>query len=404
MKNKLIFVCFIWPLICSCLNIQRLTSAFISIGFSQFIAYTNLILIILGFFFIIKDRGELSKTAGLWFYFYLLYYCLGIIASGIYGFENPEVSLLASLVPLIYFIGFYFFLSNQVYFSLFTKVITISYVLSSFITILLFKINYDFDKGGFYLYKLDRAGGAFADANNASFVSILAFLFFQKFYVAKNTIQKIFKISILLVIFYSIFITLSTTGLFIFVLVFILTNYKLLKGFRVLLFSAIVVLFYFGLFLLKDNYNQLNLSDNQIKKVDNIVNVLTLNTDKIDSSERGELVQNLLYYVNQKPLLGNGIGFSSFMRGHNTYIGVWGDAGIITFLFFLFMLIIYLVKTLLLKNHIKFFCLSLLTTIYVFMLTLQTVINQSYVIVVFAFLGYIIDKRELLESKIQVNK
>ncbi|WP_159023880.1 O-antigen ligase family protein [Formosa sp. L2A11] len=396
MKGKAVIICFIWPLICACLNIQLLTGVFISLGVSQLIAYSNVLLIMLGVLVIMKDPGELSKTAKLWFVFYILYYSFSLLASGINGFENPDYSMIATIVPVIYFVGFYYFLRNETYTKMFFKVITICYVISALLTIFFFKINYDFDDLGIRPYALDRAGGVYADANNAAMVSILAFVLFQHFYIAKNKIQKVFKIFLLLVIVYSILITLSTTGLFIFVLVFIITNYKSFKGLRLLLLGVLLMLFYAALFARKQFYGHFNLSVRQIGKIDNIYNVLTFNTAKIDSSGRSELLQHLLHYVYQNPIFGNGIGFSTYIRGHNTFIGVWADAGIITFLFFLALLILYIVKSLKLNITLAIFCLSMLVTMYIFMLTLQTVINQTYIIVLFVFIAYIIDRKKLI--------
>ncbi|WP_299782660.1 hypothetical protein [uncultured Formosa sp.] len=396
MKGKAVIICFIWPLICACLNIQLLTGVFISLGVSQLIAYSNVLLIMLGIFVIMKDPGELSKTAKLWFVFYILYYSFSLLASGVNGFENPDYSMIATIVPVIYFVGFYYFLKNEAYTQLFFKVITICYVISAILTIFFFKINYDFDDLGIRPYALDRAGGVYADANNAAMVSILAFVLFQQFYVPKNKLQKAFKIFLLLVIVYSILLTLSTTGLFIFVLIFIITNYKSFRGFRLLLLGVLLMLFYAALFVREQFYSHLNLSIRQINKIDNIYNVLTFNTEKIDSSGRSELLQHLLYYVYQKPIFGNGIGFSTFVRGHNTYIGVWADAGIFTFLFFVLLLVLYLFKSLKLNVTLAIFCLSMLVTMYIFMLTLQTVINQTYIIVLFVFIAYIIDRKKLI--------
>ena len=52
-----------------------------------------------------------------------------------------------------------------------------------------------------------------------------------------------------------------------------------------------------------------------------------------------ELVMKLINnYVYKNPILGNGIDFAISQRAHNTVIGAWADAGIFTFIFFLFML------------------------------------------------------------------
>ena len=167
----------------------------------------------------------------------------------------------------------------------------------------------------------------------------------------------------------------------------------------VLLFVAIA-LFYGGIFTLKSQANGLNLSEAQVDKVENIINVLTLNIDEIDSSGRGHLVQNALYYLDKNPIFGNGIDFAISKSAHNTYLGVWLDAGIFTFLFFLCLLFYFFFRSLTIRSNLKLFAMSILITLYVFMASLQTVINQPYLIVLFAFVGYIIHYSEMNEEQL----
>ena len=158
-----------------------------------------------------------------------------------------------------------------------------------------------------------------------------------------------------------------------------------------ILFGVSIALFYVGIFALKSQTKDLDLSEAQIDKVDNIINVLTLNLDKVDNSGRGKLIENVLKYLYENPILGNGIDFAGAMRGHNTYVGVWVDAGVFTFLLFIFILIYYFAKTFTLRLDLRFFAMALLIVLYVFMVSLQSVINQPYLIVLFVFIGYLID-------------
>src|SRR5690606_8563543 len=83
--------------------------------------------------------------------------------------------------------------------------------------------------------------------------------------------------------------------------------------------------------------------------------------------------------------------FSVIMRAHNTYLNIWVDAGIFTFLFFIFMLCFYYLKAFSLYPEQRYFVMSILTALYVFMFSLQTVINQPNLIVLIVLIGYIID-------------
>lgn len=392
MNKFIVSICFYWPLFCSSLNIQNWVASFISINMAQVIAYSNVSLIILGVFLLKRNVGQLSQTNKIWLIFYLIYYCFALLASGINGFISP---IIASLIAPVYFVGFYFLLSDPYQFKLFSKILTILFVISSIFTIYLFKINFSFDNSGILAWNLDRAEGLYGDANNAALSSIIAYILFDNFYNPSKLFFRVIKILILITLFYSLFITFSTTGLFAFVIIFYITNYKFFTGIRFVFFGVAIVLFYVGIFTIKSQTSNLDLSRAQIVKIDNIINVLTLNVEDVDNSGRGDLIENIMHYLYENPILGNGIGFSVVLRGHNTYIGIWVDAGIFAFLFFLFVLLIYLLKTLTLDLHLRFFSISLLVVLYIFMVSLQTVLNQPYLIVLFVFIGYIIDYNKL---------
>ncbi|MCL8005996.1 O-antigen ligase family protein [Gelidibacter japonicus] len=388
MNKLIIYICFYWPLINSCLNIQNFIAKFISQNIAQLIAYSNVLLIILGIFLIKRNAGVLSRMNRLWLIFYIIYYCFGLLAAGVSGFKSP---ILATLIPVIYFIGFNFLLSDRTQCRMFFKVLTISFVLSALLTLILFRLNFTFNVGGIYEYDLDRASGVYGDANNAALASIIAYVLFDKFYNPSKLLFKGFKAMMLLLIFYSLFVTFSTTGLFVFTIVFFLTNYKFFTGLRLALFGVSIVLLYVGIFSLKSQTKDLDLTKTQIAKVDNIINVLTFNLQDVDNSGRDSLFEHILYYLYKNPILGNGVDFSAAKRGHNTYIGVWVDAGILAFVFFLGILFYYYLKSFSLDKPIRFFSLSILIVLSIFMISLQTVLNQPYLIVLFPFIGYIID-------------
>lgn len=392
--NKLIAPVFFYlPFAISCLNIQGIIAEFISSDLGQLIAYLNLALIVVGVLLFRKNIKTLSSTNRFWFAFYILYYSFGLLASGITGFET---SIIATLVPVIYFTGFYFLLSNREQFRMFFQVITICFVISSIVTIVFVKLNMDMKTGEVLKgWDLDRAGGITGDANAAAHTSILAFLFFNQLYNPLRFVFRVLKTFILLILFYSLFLTFSTTGLFVFTIVFFLINQKFFTGLRLFLFAAILGLFYIGVFALQSQAQNLGLSNAQTNKIENITNLLTLNLDKVDNSGRAELLQNVLPYLYENPIIGNGVDFSVAMRGHNTYVGVWVDAGVFTFLFFIFMLAYYFLKALALNPKIRFFTISILIVLYIFMISLQSVINQPYLIVLFVFVGYLIDHNKL---------
>ncbi|WP_179019466.1 O-antigen ligase family protein [Winogradskyella forsetii] len=401
MSKFIVYICFYWPLFSSCLQLQGVVYKVAGETISQIYAYANLALILVGLFLFRKNIETISATNKWWFVFYTMYYCFGILATGISGFKP---SITASLIPLIYFIGFYFLLSNKKQFELFFKVITFSFVISAIITLILIKLNFNLGSGGVYTRELDRAEGLYGDANNAALAGIIAFILFDRFFIPRNFISKVFKALFLLLLFYSVFLTFSTTGLFVFTIVLFITNYKFFTGIRLIFFAVLIALFYVGIFALKSETKNLDLSEAQIVKIDNIINVLTLNLDKVDNSGRGDLVQNVIQYIYENPFLGNGVDFSSYMRGHNTYVGIWVDAGIFSFLLFLFILCYYFFKIFSLEKHIRFFSMAILIVLYIFMVSLQSVINQPYLIVLFVFIGYMIDYNKMNEGHLDFFK
>ena len=388
MNKLIVYICFYWPVVCSAINIQGLVNMFISNSLSQLLAYFNLILIIAGIFLVKKEPSNFSKTNKIWLIFYICYYSFSLLASGIHGFNY---NILATFVAPIYFIGFYVLLSDPDQLKPFLKIMAISFVIASFLTIYLYNIKFNYGDPNILASRIDRAEGVFGDANNAALVSIIAYILFNKIYNPSKNIFRACKILILAILFYSVFLTFSTTGLFVFTVVFFVSNYKYFTGFRLVILGVLITLLYIGIFSIKSQTKDLDLSAQQIHKIENVINLLTLNLEKVDSSGRGELLENLLPYLYENPLLGNGINFSMAMRGHNTYIGVWGDAGIFTFLFFIFMLCFYFLKTFSLDPEQRYFSMSILIVLYIFMLSLQTVINQPNLIVLVVFVGYMID-------------
>jgi O-antigen ligase len=363
-------------------------SKFISPAMAQLLAYGNLLLIILGIFLILQKTETKSKSSQLWFVYYILYYAFALLATGMSGFDT---SIIATLIPIIYYIGFYFLLSNEKQLKIFSRVITFSFAASAIVTVIMFKMNFHLSSGEIFSRDLDRAGGLYADANNAALASIIAYVLFDKFINPTKLVFKIIKIVVLITLFYSLFLTFSTTGLFVFTIIFFITNYKFFRGIKLIFLGVAIILMYVIIFSLKSEIKNLDLSDAQTDKIENIVNVLTFNLEEVDNSGRSDLLENVLYYLYENPLIGNGVDFSIVMRGHNTYIGVWVDAGIFTFLFFLFILFYFLIKSFTLKLNLRFFAISILVVLYIFMFSLQSVINQPYLMVLFVFLGYLID-------------
>ncbi len=392
MPRKLALFCILYPWVFSALNLQGFVSWYISLALGQLIAYVNLVILVAGLTYFIKENGTYSKTARMWVFFYLVYFFFGLISS--IEFNRFEY-LFRSIIPPTYFLAFFVFLRNPINRNLFLKILTFAFVLSSFFLVLFYLIGYDVDKLGTPEWGIDRAGGLFGDANNACLIAILTFILVHMNYRAKNLKHVVLRLVLLTFIFYSIFITFSTTGFFIFSIVLGLLNYKFFTKSRILLIPIVLPIFYAVIANLDVITEGVNLTRLQRVKIDNIVNLVTFNTTEVDSSGRNELLERLLEYVYENPFIGNSIGFGNSMSGHNTIIGIWADAGILALLSFLILLGVYFVKAIKSSLYTRYFSLSFLITLSIYMLSLQTVINQPYLMAIFVYLGYLLDKDEL---------
>lgn len=389
--KKLINFCFLYPLTASALNFQGWVSMFLSQSYGQALAYGNLLFICLGFVLLIKKQEKTTRTGSLWLPYFGLFYIFVCIAS-IVNYDN--FALLASLVPVIYCIGFLSFLRFQDHIRNFEIVLTVAFAIANTLLIYFVLINFDIDfyqKGIKIDYGLDRAQGIYGDANNAAFVAILGFIFTHKCFVPQNKFQLVLKLIILSISAYALFLTYSTTGFGVFMIAFALLNLKYLNKTRL----AILPFFLVGFYMLLINMSLLlegfNLNKQQQNKIDNFVNILKLDFDNVDSSGRDLYVQELFNYIAENPIMGNGLDFGAHHHGHNTYLSIIADAGIFPLLLFIFLLIRYIKNSFLIDKTNRYYALAILQGFILFMLSLQTVINQAYLLAIFIYLAYYID-------------
>lgn len=387
--KKIIFFCFYIPLFLNVQNAQVFIAKFNSVSNSQFFAYLNIVLLSIGAFFLIKKKQAFSPLIKAWIVFYICYYTFSLIANAVLGTEPP---ILRTLAPLSYFFGFAILLSIPEQLRPVSKVLAISFFVSCILLIIFQRYNFSLDHDGVYEYQLDRAGGVYGDANNAAVAAILSFLFLKYSFVAKTKFQLLLKTLALLVSAYAFLLTFSKTGFMVFFIVLCLTYHKFFNIKRILfslIFIPIAVFFTINWALTTGV-----LSREQKSRIESLVNLATFQTQKVSFSDRDVLLKNMMSYVYKNPYLGNGLELNVDIRGHNTLIGVWADAGILTFLVFIGVLIFYIKKALVSPDEIKYFALAVFTTLYIYMLSLQTIINQGNLMAVFVFFGYILYNKE----------
>ena len=347
----------------------------------------------MGGFALLKVSNKFNGLIKAWLFFYGAYYCLATLGNAIFGTEPYK--FLVSLIPVSYFISFSILLSIPEERKPFARLATITFLFTTILTILFAYFNISFDVEGLTDVDLQRAGGVFGDANNASVAAILTFLLVKYCYNPTKRFHKILKNIALLLSVYAVALTFSKTGFLIFALVLIITYRQLLSPKRIM-FTLIILppLLYFA-------YNWAvsgsSLTLVQKERVQTLVNLVTLNTDQVDYSSRDVLLKNMFGYIEQNPFIGHGIQFSNSIRGHNTIIGIWADTGIIGFLIFLAVLAYFFKKAIEASGWYRPFAISVLITICMFMITLQTIINQPYLMVMFVFIAYLVNMEEVEE-------
>ena len=295
-----------------------------------------------------------------------------------------------TVVQLVYLFSFLIFFKKKSNRDGFLNTMILAFFLYNVLTIFLFHIGYDAGSNTFLPFGVNRAEGMIGDANNSALISIIGYIFLYTHYYPKI---KILRYSALILTIYSLFITFSTTGLFIFVVVIAILNNKFFTKER-LLFSVILIpLIYICLINITFLVEPLNLKELQMMKVKNIENLLSFNFNQVDSSGRDDLVLQTMGYIYDNPFTGYGIGFGSETRSHNTFINIWADSGILALLTFVGVTLLHFFRAFKLKIYEKPLVFSILMTLLIFMFSLQTVINQPYIIVLYIYLGYFIDEK-----------
>lgn len=392
-RRVIVILLFIFPWVFNGLNLQGWISHVISFSLGQFFAYLNVILIILGIILLPRPKFPFfSKTAKLWIFFFFFYYFLSVLAS---VFQSNPLVILPTLVNIIYFTGFFFFLRFEKNRKIFEQIVLYTFLLSNILLIVFVQLNFDYDfysQGIDVQYKLDRAQGLHGDANNAALVCILGFVFVKKMLQPNTLFLKLLKNTLLLVSFYALFLTYSTTGLFAFTISLVLLNIGYFTKLRLLLVPFVLIAFYLLLLNLRDFTQNFSLTAGQIHKIENIVNLMTLNLEDLDSSGRDKLVEKLLPHIYENPYFGNGLDFGNSQSGHNTFLSVWADSGIIGLLIFVFLLGTYLQRAIKCNTSVRYFLIACFIPMCIFMLSLQSIINQPYLMGIFVYLGYKIDE------------
>lgn len=312
---------------------------------------------------------------------------------GLWGniIHDNEVQILKTFIQVIYFLGFAIFFSIQENRKIFEKVLIVTFLISNLLLVYFERINFSMDYQGITVNTLDRAGGVYGDANNAAVVTLLLFIFVANLFKAKTKFQEVVKVLILIFALYCLVLSFSKTGFIVLFIVLGLT-YRSLFNIKKILFAILLIPIGFY-FLVSAALSSSYLNITQKERVQELFNILTLNTSEVSLSHRDDLFLNLWYYITESPILGNGLNFSASISGHNTIFGIWADAGIFSFLLFMLLMFHYALAGINSSVDKKFFSLSILAVLFIYMQTLQTILDQGYLIAVFVYLAYLVDDK-----------
>lgn len=387
-RNFIINLCVCTAFVYYTLNVQYFLALFISDTISQIGAYTILSLGVITYIFLLLNEKRKQKPIliHLWRLFFLIYLVVGFFANSLHHYYSPP--FLKILIPFFFFLSFSEYLINPLRRLLFLKLATITFCVSNALLIYFQSINFSIDHSGIYEYEIARAGGVQGDANNATLVALLSLVLLYNFWKPKIIFFKIVRFLCIIMALYAMLLAFSKTGIVILILIFFIQQLKKITVKRLLI--LFVVLPVSLLILLQSALNSDLLTQNQQDRLENVMNIITLNVDKVDSSHRDTLLLNMLDYVFENPILGNGLYFSTDIRGHNTIIGVWADSGIFAFIMLLCIIAVYIRSSLRLTGEKKVMALSIILILTFYMLSLQTVINQPYLIGIFVFLCYFV--------------
>lgn len=378
---------FLIPLLIDLTNIQNILSLIIgNETIIRTIAYGNIIILLVGLIIFFHRFNVAQYTIPhlnkLWISFFMIYFIFALFANVYHDTQPFYVHQV--LTSILFFISFTMFFMFEKNITLVIKVLTVGFLLTAILNIYFTYINFSLDHGGLTVFKIERSGGVYGDANNSALASLLAFIFLNYSFTAISFLMKLLKALALGLCVYSLYISFSKTSLLIFPLIFALAFFKDLdeKKIRTLILTLPLLILAISHFLSK-----ISITEEQKERLFSIINLISLETSKVDFSERDVLLANMLQKINESPIIGWGVQFSSEIRGHNTIFGVWADAGFIVFVYFLFLLISFFNGALQQKKNTRYFSISILVCVYIYMLSLQTIINQPYIIVLFPLLG-----------------
>jgi O-antigen ligase len=393
---------------------------------SIFLYYSSILSVLISFFIsIYKPLNEVKfifrKSIKFILFFYILYliaFFSGLVSDNFKYLDIYTPIVLKSALMLILFSWLFSFLLVHNQIGSYIKWLTIIVLFSVFSIPILKKLNIEIS---YLLYSdilkddIGRASGVFGNANIAAQFCVIGIILVL-YYLHSSTkiFYRISLIFILITIYYSLYLTFSNTGflnalIINFFYFIIISKNKVYLFFKLLIFFILLQVFaipFFKIFL-KDYYISNNIPYIQQEKMDNFINIISLdNSNKVDFSYRDQLASIAWTKIDKSPIIGHGLGsfsvdISSNQGVHNSYLQVIGEVGILVFLIYLF-LFLYFVYNQVVQNQInsfKFLVLAIIFSISIYMLTSHDVIYSERLIIFLVFINTISLHKKYFNNK-----
>ena len=353
-KENLIDFCFLFYILAYYANISVLFITLFKIPspLSQLLNYSSLILVLFAWNLIPNKKFIVfNKFFALLLTFIFSYLIVGFLSTCFYNSLDQIIRIVPqysrAAIDVVLFMNYFFYLyekKNSIDKQLFY--ITLIFVIGMSSVVVFYLLDFEL----FYV-RLDQAyglierpSGLYANPNIAArYCCVTLILLLYHLFNHANLRKRIGLILLILFTVFTIFITFSNTGQLaaIGIILIAFIKGKFLNKTSLIITSILLVAT--GITLQSTDSKKFEFSSTQLDKIQNLYNVLTLNTQSVSYSSRDYIVQETLRKSKENPITGFGLGSYTIVYKtwgtHNTYLGLLIDAGVIPLIIYIVFLL-----------------------------------------------------------------
>jgi len=341
------------------------------------------------------------------------YLFFGSLSAVFLGYPVEFIRTLRGIITtIIIFISVYTFLSNIHNGFTSIKLLNIIYFFLIVSTLLVIVAYFSgFQEYGKYAANTggatERYSGVFKNPNQAGAMANYCMVFSLYFFMHERKISKqVLLIVMIFTCFTAAYLSFSKTALITswvilggFLLAFsytiMMTNKRLKYG-RVLLLSF--TLFYLVFTYYTDSNKIIELTKIQENRISQVNRAYKGEFDDEVTSGRVSLITYAWELISSNPFFGYGLGYFHRLPGrnlgaHNTYLTIWGEAGIMPFLLYLVLLFVLLVKSIKIKNF-AFLLIGILAIFFIQGGSKHTLIDDRAFNILLVVIVYIIEREK----------